>query len=550
VSSNSPKESPLNPEFLVRYPAGSQLVQDYVQGAAGADPFFVGSWRDAASFEEKAAEIDERFDREARVRAAAALRGAGELSDDRLEQFVEQRGFVVTTGQQPGLFTGPLYSVYKGLTAIHLAAELEDLLGRPVLPVFWVASEDHDWAEANHTFALGRDNELAKVEVADPEGHSRRPIHRIRLGGEVDAALGEFAEALPPTDFSGDLMDLLRSCYPDGCTLDQGFRATIDALLGPLGIMTTDAADETVKSVSRSLLLDALSRSEEHEAVLTTSAAALEAAGYTPQVTIMDGAVNVFLEGPAGRERLYRDGDDFRLHNSGDRLSLAEIESRLDQDAKLLSPNVLLRPVVESTVFPTLSYVGGPGELAYFGQLAPYFDLQGIRMPVVHPRVSVTVLEKKVGKVIDKLSVDPATLARPFHEVAAEFAREEVPTEVRAALGKLRGSVGQGIGELLDAARPIDPTLKGPIQAARNASFAAFNDAEKKILASIKRESEIALGQLEKAQKNLYPGGIPQERILNVFQYLVRYGRDLLGPLGERVRGLVRMKDVETTATD
>ncbi len=509
-------------------------------------PFYAGSWSDPGSFEGKAAEVDSRFGRDERRRVAEAVRPHDEAGRARLERFVEEGGFMVTTGQQPGLFTGPLYSIYKGITAVCLAAELEAHLGKPVIPLFWVGSEDHDWAECNHTFVLDAENRLQRVQVADPGGDSRRPIHRIDLGAELTEALSAFASMLPETDFSEAALDVLRRAYEPGRTLGRGFRETVDALLGPLGLMTTESSDRVVKEVSAPVLWDALERSVEHEAVLTETTGRLQAAGYEPQVAVLAGAVNLFLEGPGGRERLYRDDDGFRLHTSGEHRSLDEIRAEVTADPH----NVFLRPVVESRVFPTLSYVAGPGEVAYFAQLERYFALQDIRMPVVYPRIAYTLVEAKVGKVLKKLDIDVEALAQPFHEVAAAFAREEVPDEVRRALGTLRGAVGQGSAQLLEAARPIDPTLKGPIQAARNASLVAFADAEKKILQSVKRQSEIALGQLEKAQKNLFPEGRPQERCLNIFQYLVRYGDALIPALAERARDLVRMKGVEVTSAE
>jgi uncharacterized protein YllA (UPF0747 family) len=190
-----------------------------------------------------------------------------------------------------------------------------------------------------------------------------------------------------------------------------------------------------------------------------------------------------------------------------------------------------LRPVVESSVFPTVSYVAGPGELAYFGQLKDLFRAHGVGMPVVHPRHSVTLVEAKIGKVLAKFHRTPDSLARPHHELAGEIALEEVPPDVRRALGEIRGTLGKGATALTKAVQTLDPTLKGPINHARNSSFAAFDEAERKILQALKRENETALDQLEKAQRHLFPFGKPQERILNPFYYLTRYGPELISGL-------------------
>ncbi|MGW8268331.1 MAG: bacillithiol biosynthesis cysteine-adding enzyme BshC, partial [Longimicrobiales bacterium] len=432
---------------------------------------------------------------------------------------------------QPGLFSGPLYSLYKALTAVNLARTLEPILQRPVLPLFWVASEDHDWAEADHTYLLDRGNELLTIRVPPQEGSANRPLYRIAVEAGLTEAVDRFIQTLPNSDFSNTYFKLIRDSYSPGTTLSDGYRSVLEGLLSGLPVLFVDAADPALKEASLPVLLRELEGAEEHEALLHRVATHLEMDGYGLQVPILEGGVNLFMEGPAGRDRLYRDREGFRLNHADVTLSPEEIRQRAEADPSLLSPNVLLRPVVESALFPTLSYVAGPGELAYFAQLKELFHCHGIRMPVIFPRHSATLVETKVGKVLDKFHLAVDGLDRPHHELAGEIAREEVPPEVRRALGEIRGAVGKGAGALTKAAQKIDQTLKGPVTHARNAAFSAFDDAERKILQAVKRQNEIALDQLEKAQQNLYPGGKPQERMLNVFYYLARYGPGLIPAL-------------------
>lgn len=526
--------TPLNLEILVSRPAGGPVVRAYTEGQASAQSFFRGHFAHGEAYAEKAREVDGRFTLEGRERAARALHVPEGGDPDAVRRFVEEGGYVVTTGQQPGLFGGPLYSVYKGLTTIALARTLEARLSRPVLPVFWVASEDHDWAEANHTCIVGMDNELHCPSLTAPDADVHPPLHRIPAGPGVEELLDGFVQSLPATDFSKPYLDLLREAVTPSTTLPASFAALLEALLGPLGMFFTDAADPTVKEASLPLLLSELDRGAELEAVLAGTAARLTGEGYDLQVALMEGGVNLFLEGAAGRERLYREGDGFRLRVSGEQLTAEQVRERAEADPSLLSPNVLLRPVAESVVFPTLAYVAGPGETAYFAQLADYFEAHGVRMPVIHPRFGATVVESKIRKVLDKFSLDVPGLQRPFHEIASEIARDEVPEAVRKALGGLRGAVGKGVGELQDAVKSVDPTLKGPVQHVRSQAFAALDDVEKKVLHALKRENEIALAQLEKAQLHLFPQGKPQERVMNPFYYLTRYGGAFLDEMLER----------------
>ena len=526
---------------------GAGLAGAYARGEGTATRFYGGDWRAGATLRARAEAVRRAFDREARERAAAALRPSGEAARRKLERVVEGGGFLVTTGQQPGLFSGPLYSVYKALAAASLASLLEDELDAPVLPVFWVASEDHDWAETDHAHLIGVDNELHEIRLPAQEGSGSLPLHRIPLGDGVTAAVDEALSLLPETDFSPAYAALLREAWHPGVTLPGAVHATLERLLEPFGVAFVDAADPALKDASLPVLRREVDEAEAHEAALASRARELGAAGWPLQVPVLEGGVNLFVEGPRGRERLYRQDGAFRLRHSGEVLDAAALRARLEEAPDTVSPNVLLRPVVEAATLPTVAYVAGPGEAAYWAQLEPLFEAHGVAMPAVVPRLSVTVLERKVAKVLDKFSLSVEALSRPFHEIAGEVAREEIPEGVQRALGELRGAVGRGTAELEKEARAVDPTLKGPVQHVRSVAFDALGEAEKKIVAAVKRESEITLQQIEKARLHLFPADAPQERVLNVFYYLARYGASFLEDVARVLRtNLAQALDVQS----
>jgi bacillithiol biosynthesis cysteine-adding enzyme BshC len=524
----------LNLELIVSRAGGTSLADDYIAGAPRARAFFEGWWGDPESFQAKAREVSRRFDRAARERAAGALESDHPEARARLREWIEKGGFAVTTGQQPGLVTGPLFTLYKALSAARLAEALEELLEVPVIPIFWVASEDHDWDESNHTWLIGPDNELHRIDVPLPAGQGNRPIHRIRPGPELPDAVARLLATLPETEFSAPYRALLERAYAPSRSLSEGFRETLRALVSPFGVYLTDAAHPAVKQATRPLLASELERSEAHEALLAERAADLAADGYSPQVAILPGGVNIFVEGPEGRERVYRSDGGFHLRHSGGKLSKEELLARIDADDGAVSPNVLLRPVAESIAFPTVSLVVGPGEAAYFAQLQPYFEAFGLRPPVAYPRFTVTAVEGKVRKVLDKFEMDLRDLRRPFHEIAGEISRDELPVAAQRALAEVREALERGSAELTGASQGIHTTLAGSIQRARTVSMDAWADAEKKILQALRRENETRLAQLEKAQMHLFPNGKPQERSLNVFYYLFRYGSAFLEQVAER----------------
>lgn len=521
-------------ELIVGRPGGSDLVQGYLEGEDPAWSFFGRHFASLDDYRSKADEVDVRFDRAARERAVEALIVPPGADPARLEAFVEQGGYMVTTGQQPGLFGGPLYNVHKALTAVRVAEALEEALSKPVIPVFWVASEDHDWAEANHTYLIGVDNELHCIELDAPDSSLAPPIHRVLMGAEVVEKVEQLKEVIPETEFSSPYFELIRDSFSADSTLSESFHTVMQELLGRFGLFFTDAGHPGVKAHTAGALLEELDRSEEMEGVLASTAEALEAAGFSLQVPVLEGGVNLFLEGPAGRERLYRHEGGFQLRTSKTTLSADEVRARAQEDPTVLSPNVLFRPVVETLLFPTLSYVAGPGEMAYFGQLGPYFEAHGAQMPVVYPRFGVTPVEGKIRKVLDKFGLDVEALQRPFHEISSDIARDDVPPDVRKALGELRGAIGKSVGALQQAVKSIDPTLKGTVQHVRSQSFDAIEDLEKKIVHALKRENEIALAQLEKAQVHLFPNGRPAERVQNPLYFLARYGGAVLDELYDR----------------
>jgi bacillithiol synthase len=511
---------------------GPALVTDYLGGAAALAPFFSGFPFDLEAYRRKAREVDARFAAGQRAGIAAAIRAPTAAAAARLDRVVAENGFFVTTGQQPGLFGGPLYTVYKALSAVRLAERLEEALGRPVAPLFWTASNDHDWDEANHIVVVDPANALHRLTLAAADARPL-PLAQRALGPELEALLDGLEALLPDSEFRGEAIARLRQAYRPERTVAAAFAEWIEWLLAPAGLLFIDASEPQLRQQSAPVLRREVEESARHETLLVAQTERLRAAGYHAQVQLSAGAANVFHEDAEGRERLLRQDDGgWVLRHTGRRFEHEELLALLDAEPHRFSPNVLLRPVVESALLPTLAYVGGPGEVAYFAQLGCLFDAHGLEMPIVFPRFSVLLIERKIEKVLDKLQLDADAFRRPVQEVAARVLRDEMPEGVGRAVAEIRAALEGGYGRLIDAALPIDATLRTPLQSARNSSFVALDDAEKKIAQHLKKQNAIVVEQIEKAAHNLYPFGQPQERVLNVLQFLVRYGPELLDAIG------------------
>ena len=510
-------------------------MADYLAGGKGSEPFYRGSYRSLPDFRAKAAEIDAEFDPGRRERFSELVRPVGTMAQEKLDRVRSENGFVVTTGQQPGLFGGPLYSLYKALTAVRLAEVLEEVLSRPVMPLFWIASDDHDWEESNHTWVVDGNNDLRELTLGARPDAVESSLARSPLGPARESALTALRDCLPPSDFAEEWLDVVTRAYRAEHTVSEAFTELMAGLLGGTEIGFVDAADPALKAAAVPVMEREISSGAEGEAVLVERTRAIEEAGYEGQVTLMDGGLNLFREDDSGRQRLFRDGRIIRYGKGGAGLDPEELLAGLRDDASDFSPNVLLRPVVESYLFPTLSYVGGPGEMAYFAQLEPFFRHHGVGAPIVTPRASFLVVESKVDKVLDKFGLAPEDLLNT-DRLLTEMAKEEVPESVTKALGMWRGAVGSGSKDLMKAVADVDPTLKGAVTAVRNTTFAALSDLEKKVVQAVRRESETTVAQIRKAEVNLWPGGRPQDRVLNPLHFLARFGHGFIDAIKGEIR--------------
>lgn len=445
------------------------------------------------------------------------------LAKDGLEALA-RGALVVTTGQQPGLLGGPLYGLYKGLAAAALAGRLEKQLGERVVPVFWVAGDDHDFQEANHAAIVSTEHELLDLVLRErPHGAAQLPLARELVGPEIDAVLASLASATPETEFKLDILSTLKRCYSTDVSLADAYAEWMAELLSGAGVVIYRAHAASAKAVVRPLLLRALERGVHRLAI--------EGPVPTPQ-----DATLVMVDGALGRDRLVEDGGAFHARRSGEHWRLQELDVLAREAPERLSPNVLLRPVAESYVWRSVAYVAGPGELAYLPQAQPiYAALDVERQPPV-ARFGARLVEGRVERVLARLELDPEDLSGPAGALESQLARDQLPPEASAALESLRRALETGYPRLAAAAEGVDATMRRPVESALGSALASLTDLEKRIVAHLKRRNETLVRQIEKARVSLYPLGQPQERVLTWPMFGIRYGASLLEDLESAAR--------------
>jgi len=446
----------------------------------------------------------------------------------------EPGAFVVTTGQQAGLFTGPLYTIYKAVSTAALARVLERQWQRPVVPVFWVAGDDHDFAEADHASWISAEGTLVTASLPPrPPEAPLTPMYRQPLGAEIEQALESLAESLPPSEFRDDALDWLRRHYRPDNTVAGSFAGALAELLAPLGVAVLDSTHSAVKRSAARHLVRALGLARDLDRDLGNRAEELRTAGLDAGITAGDGATLVMLEASQGRDRLVVENGGFMTRRSREKFDLAALQRIAAAEPERLSPNVLLRPVVESALLPTVAYLAGPGELRYLTLTPPVYERMRVPRQLALPRWSGILLEPRIDRVLQKFDIGLSELLEPAGALEARLVRSQLPEEAVRTLQELRSTLESGYNTLASSAADVDPTLTRPVQNARNQALSGVQEIERKLVQHLKRRQEVELGQITKARTMVLPDNKPQERVLTVAPFLARYGPSLLVELSE-----------------
>lgn len=492
-------------------PGTSRLFADFTYHFDRVAPFYRHNPHDPRAIEAAAAEInypDER--RAAMVRALAAQNGESES----LSRLAEPGTVAIVTGQQVGLFSGPAYTVYKAITAARFARELSER-GIPTVPVFWLATEDHDFAEVNHAWMFDSSHQPVIMQVPGESNGRQRPVGGIVLNRPP---VDELAALLKGFVHGEEVMDAVREAYRPGVTMGAAFRTLLKALLEKLDLLYLDPLDPAVRQISAPLVAEALGAASELKSRLLERNRALEAAGYHAQVHLEEKTSLFFLLQNGERIPLRRPNSDFR-----------DLRDR----AAEVSPNALLRPVVQDYLLPTVAYIGGPAELAYLAQSGVIYDRLLGRMPVVMARTSFTLLEPRTEKLLTRYKLNLAdTFIDPDH-LKERIARALVPDAVERAFADAADGLTHNLDCLDRALEGFDHTLAASLEKAKSKMMYQLEKTRRKIERETMRRDDRAAAEARYLSGFLYPHRHLQERFYSILPFVARHGLDLIDRLYE-----------------
>ena len=503
-------------------PGTSKLFLDYLYNFDRVDRFYGNNGWDVDQIADSAAKID--FPSERRKELVAALR---EQNGDSaaLRKLAEPGTVAIVTGQQVGFLSGPAYTVFKALTAVKLVVRLAEQ-GISAVPVFWFATEDHDLAEVDHAWVFDHEAKPAKISIANSVVNGG-PVGDVKLN---EIPLAELRSALGELPFADEVVDAVKAAYRPGAMLGSAFRELIEKILGGFGLLFLDPLAPAIRKMAAPFLSGVVDRVPDLLDALQRRNAEIEKAGYHTQVFVDRDSSLLFLLDHGRRTAIRRHEEKFQIRDRS--YDAAGLKSR----AAELSPNALLRPVMQDYLLPTAAYVAGPAEIAYFAQgQVLYENLLG-RMPVIYPRNSFTLLDTRAAKLLARYGLRVPDLLDHEEKVKGHLAEKLVPEDLASKLAALESQASASLEKLQADLSRFDPTLEAAAKKSSAKILYQLDKLAKKTARETLRRDERATRDAAYLSNRIYPNRHLQERFYSILPFLAEHGLDLPQRLFELVQ--------------
>jgi bacillithiol biosynthesis cysteine-adding enzyme BshC len=534
VSINSTESSVLAVDVR-RFPWIRRLAADYAYDFPSVAPFFAGDPADSTAW----AQAISRTQAHPRARKEIAdvvaaqqrRRGAPPRAIEAAQTLADAETVAIVTGQQAGLFGGPVFTLFKALTALKLADRVTREHRVPCVVVFWIDSEDHDWDEVRTCHVFDESLNRRAISLPPDAGGGPAPVSSVRLDDAILAALQELDSVLPATEFKQPLLDDLRRIYSPGAGMAEAFGGWLERILGDRGLIVYDAADPAAKPMAGAVFGRELTTPGETSRRAAAAGSDLVARGYHSQVHPQDALALFHLEG--GRRAIRQQNGRFVVGDDTYPPS-ALVEQAADRPAAF-SPNVLLRPIVQDALFPTICYVAGPNELAYLGQLRGVYQHFGVPMPLMYPRTSATLVDSSALRFLTKHDVPLESLQQQDESALNTLLASQIPASVSQSLDAAGTAIEEVMARVVAAMPALDPTLEGAARSTLGRMQHDLQTLRSKTIQSAKKRDETLRRQFMRTRALVFPGGEPQERAIGFVSFLNQYGPALVQRLEQQI---------------
>lgn len=441
------------------------------------------------------------------------------------------KSLAVVTGQQLGLFGGPMYTLYKIITVIKLTRQFKERFEEyNFIPVFWLEGDDHDFNEIRWIKLINNLNELKEVTYAEeiPEEDAKKSVGTLTLTKEIISVLEDIKMSLRETEFSPALISRLSEIYSEGKTIKQAFKELIFWLFDEYGLVILDPQDKEIKSLLAPVFIKEIEGFREHTQKLVLTSAKLEEV-YHAQVKIKP--VNLFYSTDEGRYSIEPVDNTFKLRRKRKQFTKEELIETIQNEPERFSPNVLLRPICQDYLLPTALYIAGPSEIAYFAQVTPLYEFFNLVTPIIYPRASATIVEKSIQSALDKFNLELKDIF-----IKSDLLKDQVISSVSENnLDGLFDDSNKQIELIFDELKTklfsIDKTISDSSERYRDKVLSAFAELKSKAIQAQKKKHEISLKQIDKISESLYPSENLQEREINFIYFVNKYGESFMKKL-------------------
>jgi bacillithiol biosynthesis cysteine-adding enzyme BshC len=502
-------------------PHTSSLFADVLYHPDRTAAFYPHPIRDLNDFRASASAID--ISGERRAALVAALRQVNPASPA-LDRLAQPGTVAVVTGQQVGLFSGPAYTIYKVLHAARLAAQLSEE-GIPAVPLFWLATEDHDFAEVNHAWIFDAAHRPVKLEMK--RAASAQPVGEVTLAAPPVRELRAAFHSMP---FGDEIADIVEETYRGGSTMGRAFGELLRRLLQGFDVPQVDPMQAAFRELAAPAMRNAVETAPELTSAVLARNKELTDAGYHAQVHVEEQTAFFFLLENGKRMQLRRHGREYVLN--GRRFTTEELADR----AESLSPNAILRPVIQDSVLPTVAYIGGPAEIAYLAQSEAIYRTVLGRMPVAVPRTGFTILDRRTEKLMGRYGIGLTDLFHGEDVLRQRIAAHIIPPTLRRTMEDAHTSVDAALDRLRRELAVFDPTLAAAMtRSGRKIQF-QIGKIERKAASEAMRRDERAARDAAYIYGLIYPEKHLQERLYTILPFLATHGPGLIGLIYDSIQ--------------
>lgn len=512
----------------VMLPEGQKgIYRDYLENRPPAVHFLGEHYSGAGVIRQRAERVCETYPGD-RARLADILldynrqTGCSAATEANIAKLRDNSAVAVLCGQQAGLFSGPLYTVFKAAAAVKRAARLEKELERPVVPVFWIAAEDHDFSEANHCWVLDRENRPQKVQLELE--HSGEPVGRLKLTAEAGRlALEALLARLPETEFIPALSGWLEETRAGSETPAEWFARIMARLFADNGLVLFDPLYPAIRPLMSPVFVRTVERRAELRAALAEREELLKAEGYPLQVEREEHASLLMMMGER-RTALYIKDNRYKTRDGSLSLCVEEMAKLAADAPQQVSPNVLLRPLVQDWLFPTVAFITGPGETAYMAQVTALYPVFGLTPPVLWPRPGLTLIEPRLARHLQRYAVPEAGLPQNLEAELERVLRRKEVSDIDGVFEHLRRHLAVEYDHVRRELVRLNPQLGELAEKNLQHVYSEIRYLEEKAREEFRKKNEAVIRHFGALSETLQPFGMPQERVYCILTFWAKYG--------------------------